>query len=194
MPGTKVSGMTQVFDFRDHLRKRQRKRRNPLSARDLAIGVMGMAAMATAVIFWPSAASGDALPAAKDVAQTSLATTGVSARKFGKCHSGGGLNCVVDGDTFWIDGEKIRIADIDTPETHPARCAEEARLGNAATDRLQVLLNAGAFELEPINRDTDRYGRKLRIVMRNGQSLGGLLVSEGLARNYAGGRRDGWCA
>jgi endonuclease YncB( thermonuclease family) len=73
-------------------------------------------------------------------------------------------------------------------------CAEEARLGNAATDRLQVLLNAGAFELEPIKRDTDRYGRKLRIVMRDGQSLGGMLVSEGLARSYAGGRRDSWCA
>lgn len=101
---------------------------------------------------------------------------------------------MVDGDTFWIDGEKIRIADIDTPETHPARCAEEARLGNAATDRLQTLLNAGAFDLQPIRRDTDRYGRKLRIVMRDGQSLGGVLVSEGLARNYAGGRRDGWCA
>ena len=113
---------------------------------------------------------------------------------FSLCKRGGAANCVVDGDTIWYRGSKIRIADIDTPETHPARCAEEARLGNAATDRLQVLLNAGAFELQPINRDTDRYGRKLRIVMRNGQSLGGVLVSEGLARNYEGGRRDGWCA
>jgi endonuclease YncB( thermonuclease family) len=194
MSGTKVSGMAQVFDFRDHLRKRQRKRRLTLSARDIAIGLSGMAATATAVIFWPSAASGDALPTEKGVTQASLSTGNVPARTFGKCHSGGGLNCVVDGDTFWIDGEKVRIADIDTPETHPARCAEEARLGNAATDRLQVLLNAGAFELQPINRDTDRYGRKLRIVVRNGQSLGGVLVSEGLARNYEGGRRDGWCA
>ena len=194
MSGTKVSGMAQVFDFRDHLRKRQRKRRITLSARDIAIGLSGMAATATAVIFWPSAASGDALPTEKGVTQASLSTGNVPARTFGKCHSGGGLNCVVDGDTFWIDGEKVRIADIDTPETHPARCAEEARLGNAATDRLQVLLNAGAFELQPINRDTDRYGRKLRIVVRNGQSLGGVLVSEGLARNYEGGRRDGWCA
>jgi endonuclease YncB( thermonuclease family) len=194
MSGTKVSGMAQVFDFRDHLRKRQRKRRITLSARDIAIGLSGMAATATAVIFWPSAASGDALPTEKGVTQASLSTGNVPARTFGKCHSGGGLNCVVDGDTFWIDGEKVRIADIDTPETHPARCAEEARLGNAATDRLQVLLNAGAFELQPINRDTDRHGRKLRIVVRNGQSLGGVLVSEGLARNYEGGRRDGWCA
>jgi len=183
--------MTDVFDFRDHLGKRQR--RTTLSARDLAIGLTGMAATAAAVIFWPAAASGDALPAEKGAMHASLSTADVPARTFGKCHSGGGLNCVVDGDTFWIDGEKVRIADIDTPETHPSRCAEEARLGNAATDRLQALLNAGAFELEPIRRDTDRYGRKLRIVVRNGQSLGGVLVSEGLARNYAGGRRDGWC-
>jgi len=194
MSGTKVSDMTDIFDFRDHLRKPKRNRHSALSARDIAVGLSGMAAMATAVFIWPSAAIGDALSAEKGVTQASLSTASIPARTFGKCHSGGGLNCVVDGDTFWIDGEKIRIADIDTPETHPARCAEEARLGNAATDRLQVLLNAGAFELQPINRDTDRYGRKLRIVMRNGQSLGGVLVSEGLARNYEGGRRDGWCA
>ena len=194
MPGPKVPDMAQFFDFRDRLGKRQRHRRLGLSARDAAIGVMAMAATASAVLFWPSAASGDALPAAKKTPQANPSTATIPARTFGKCHSGGGLNCVVDGDTFWIDGEKIRIADIDTPETHPSRCAEEARLGNAATDRLQVLLNAGAFELEPIRRDTDRYGRKLRIVVRNGQSLGGILVSEGLARSYAGGRRAGWCA
>lgn len=112
---------------------------------------------------------------------------------FGLCHSGGGTNCVVDGDTFWMAGEKIRIADIDTPETHPPRCAEEARLGAAATVRLQVLLNAGPVTLESIDRDTDRYGRKLRVVTRGGQSLGGVLVDEGLARWYGGGRRS-WCA
>ncbi|MDE0879657.1 MAG: thermonuclease family protein, partial [Sphingomonas bacterium] len=87
-------------------------------------------------------------------------------RSFGQCHSGGGVNCVVDGDPFWIDGEKIRIADIDAPETHPPRCAEEARLGNAAKDRLQALLNAGPVTLVTIDRDTDRYGRKLRVVER----------------------------
>ena len=194
MPGTKAPDMTQVFDFGRDPGKRPQKPRVALSARSIVLGLAGMAATSSAVLFWPSAASGDALPAAKTTPKASLSTASIPARTFGKCHSGGGLNCVVDGDTFWIDGEKIRIADIDTPETHPARCAEEARLRNAAADRLQVLLNAGAFELQPINRDTDRYGRKLRIVMRNGQSLGGVLVSEGLARNYEGGRRDGWCA
>lgn len=112
---------------------------------------------------------------------------------FSQCPRGGGVNCVVDGDTFWMDGEKIRIADIDTPETHPARCAEEQRLGDAATDRLQALLNRGDFRLQPIARDTDRYGRKLRIVMKGDQSIGMVLVREGLARPYKGGQRAPWC-
>ena len=99
---------------------------------------------------------------------------------------------MVDGDTFWMAGEKIRIADIDTPETHPARCPEEARLGAAATQRLQTLLNSGAVTLHSIDRDTDRYGRKLRRVEVNGRGVGDMLVAEGLARPYRG-RRMGWC-
>jgi endonuclease YncB( thermonuclease family) len=114
-------------------------------------------------------------------------------RRFGLCHIGGGINCVVDGDTIWMDGVKIRIADIDTPETHPPRCAAEADLGNRATRRLQELLNAGPVALEAIDRDEDRYGRKLRRIVRGGRSLGDMLVAEGLARPYRGGPRSGWC-
>lgn len=119
------------------------------------------------------------------------ARDGLSAR-FGFCHTGGGRNCVVDGDTFWFEGEKYRIADIDTPETHPARCAREAALGKAATERLRRWLNAGAFSLESIDRDTDRYGRRLRIVTRGGTSVGDALVGDGLARRWEGYRRP-WC-
>lgn len=115
-----------------------------------------------------------------------------SARHFTICHTGGGTNCVVDGDTAWIDGVKIRVLDIDAPETHPPRCDREAELGARATQRLAILLNQGPFELISENRDTDRYGRKLRRIVRDGQSLGDQLVSEGLARPYAGGRRP-WC-
>lgn len=113
--------------------------------------------------------------------------------RFTLCHSGGGTHCVVDGDTFWMGGAKIRIADIDTPETHPARCAREAELGAAAARRLHALLNSGPVSLEAIGRDTDRYGRKLRIVSIDGRGVGDILVAEGLARRYAGGSREGWC-
>lgn len=112
---------------------------------------------------------------------------------FGFCHSGGGTDCVVDGDTFRMAGERIRIADIDTPETHPARCPQEAERGEAATRRLHALLNQGAISLEAIDRDTDRYGRKLRIVSVDGAGVGETLITEGLARPYKGGRRAGWC-
>lgn len=114
------------------------------------------------------------------------------AASFGMCKSGGGTNCVVDGDTIWYRGTKIRIADIDTPETHQSRCAAEAELGAAATRRLHQLVNAGPFTLQSIDRDEDRYGRKLRIITRGGESLGDILVEEGLARYYEGGRRS-WC-
>lgn len=113
--------------------------------------------------------------------------------RLGLCGSGSRRDCVVDGDTIVLGGTRIRIADIDTPETHQARCASERALGQRATRRMQDLLNAGPFALESAGgRDTDRYGRQLRIVTRGGQSLGDVLVSEGLARPW-GGRREPWC-
>jgi micrococcal nuclease len=101
--------------------------------------------------------------------------------------------CVVDGDTFWLEGEKIRIADIDTPEISEPKCDAEYRLGMKAAYRLRDLLNEGPFELRAIGgRDQDQFGRKLRVVVRNGRSLGDQLVSEGLARTWTG-RREPWC-
>ena len=98
---------------------------------------------------------------------------------------------VIDGDTFRYGSATIRIADIDTPEVN-GRCAEESALAARATQRLAVLLAAGPFKIEPVERDTDRYGRKLRVVTRGGRSLGDQLVAEGLARTWTG-RREPWC-
>lgn len=113
---------------------------------------------------------------------------------FAQC--GGGFAsrqaCVVDGDTFWYRGEKIRIADINTPEVSEPKCAYEAELGARATARLTQLLNAGAFSLEPADRTHDRYGRALFTVTRDGASVGGALVGEGLAEEWRGYRRA-WC-
>jgi len=163
---------------------RGRHRRRGLGRNELAgmllAGIVGGLAWA----MLPAAAPAPAAPAAPAAAPRTA---------FGFCHSGGGTNCVVDGDTFRMAGDKIRIADIDTPETHPARCPEEARLGAAATQRLQALLNSGAVTLHPIDRDTDRYGRKLRRVEVNGRGVGDTLIAEGLARPYRGRRMD-WCA
>ena len=98
---------------------------------------------------------------------------------------------VIDGDTFDYGGARIRIADIDTPEVR-GQCADERARAAQATQGLRALLAAGPFELVRLGRDEDRYGRKLRLVIRDGQSLGDQLVSEGLARTWSG-RREPWC-
>ena len=100
---------------------------------------------------------------------------------------------VIDGDTFDFGGMRVRVADIDTPETE-GRCAYETQLAARATRRMRALLGEGPFELHrpPNGRDEDRYGRKLRIVTRGGRSLGDQLVAEGLARTWTG-RREPWC-
>lgn len=100
---------------------------------------------------------------------------------------------MVDGDTLWLGGEKIRLAGIDAPETHDFRCAEELVIGERAAARLRELVNGGALTLSTIDRDEDRYGRKLRNVAVDGRDVGEVLVGEGLAREYARGRRP-WCA
>ena len=99
---------------------------------------------------------------------------------------------MVDGDTFWIGGQKVRIADIDAPETHDYRCRSELELGERAARDLQALLNSGAVTMTPIDRDRDVYGRLLRNVRVNGRDVGQALVAAGVARAYAGGRRP-WC-
>ena len=100
--------------------------------------------------------------------------------------------CIVDGDTFWFAGEKVRVSDIDTPELSPPRCEAERVKGEAAKRRLQELLNAGPFSMVTGLRDEDQYGRKLRMVTRDGRSIGEVLVGEGLARRWEGSRRS-WC-
>ena len=50
-------------------------------------------------------------------------------------------HCVHDGDTVWWEGEKIRIADIDTPELNGA-CEYERELALRARNRLMQLLIA----------------------------------------------------
>lgn len=119
------------------------------------------------------------------------------AARFTRCGPGRGHACVVDGDTFKLGERRIRIIGIDAPEASAA-CPAEARLAEAATARLQALLNQGPFEMTGrIDRMRDRYGRDLRAVRRvgpgGGQSIAAEMRAAGLAQRYAGGLKRGWC-
>lgn len=94
------------------------------------------------------------------------------------------VTCVVDGDTVWINREKIRLLDIDAPEMQ-GRCPAERALAIRARDRLVVLLRARDVKIERDGKD--RYGRTLARI----DDVGAQLVREGLARRW--GDRRGWC-
>lgn len=134
------------------------------------------------------------LESAQPIMAPAAAQDDATSTRFTRCSGAVRITCVVDGDTIWLNGTKIRIADIDTPEISRPGCAAERQLGKAATARLQTLLNAGPITVaaNPSGRDTDRYGRKLRVIMRGGQSLGAQMVAEGLAKQW-GGPRINWC-
>lgn len=102
----------------------------------------------------------------------------------------------VDGDTFDIGDERVRIANIDVPETKSAKCDAERRLGEVAKRRLQELLSSPGFEMERGDPKSgsmkDRYGRTLATAYVDGIDIGSILIQEGIARPWRG-KREPWC-
>lgn len=165
--------------FRSPIRRRR-------SSHSIALAFVGLAVLGLAKLFGLTG-PGETVSGNGD---KSVSTA--YERTFTFCPSGSGA-CVVDGDTFHLDGMKVRIADIDTPELSPPRCDYERQLGEKAKARLRDLLNAGPFTLQSDRRDVDKYGRKLRTVHQpDGTSIGLILVREGLARQWDGARHP-WC-
>ena len=139
-----------------------------------------------------------AIPVALPVSKTPFERPSPTLRaqtggRFVLCGGGSGTNCVIDGNTFWQDGVRIQLADVDVPDADAARCPGERQKAVAAKLRLQALLNDGTFVLSGSNRGDDQNGGKMRIAMRAGRSIGDQLVSEGLARRWTG-QASSWCS
>lgn len=111
---------------------------------------------------------------------------------FAMCIGGQGYNCVVDGDTFRMANEPMRIRNIDTPETYRNLCggAREKALGKRAAERLLSILNSGLLSID--RHGTDRFGRTLVAVNVSGQDVGETLIEEQLARRWPDGSKW-WC-
>lgn len=105
------------------------------------------------------------------------------------CGSGRRVTCVVDGDTFWIAREKVRLEGIDAPEL-AGQCEQERLLARRAKRRLSELLSGAPFSLT--RSGSDRYGRTLARVETPRGEAGEILLREGLARPWRG-RRENWC-
>ncbi|WEX85799.1 thermonuclease family protein [Sinorhizobium garamanticum] len=98
---------------------------------------------------------------------------------------------IIDGDTVAIGSERIRLLDIDAPETKEPRCEAEMVRGLEAKERLRSLLrSARAIDLDR-SGGRDRYGRTLGRLMVDGRDVGAVLVAEGLAVQWQRGH-DAW--
>lgn len=100
------------------------------------------------------------------------------------------ITCVVDGDTLWYQGTKIRLIGIDAPEVE-GRCRAERALANQATVYLTALLNTGHLRIAYDGQG--RYGRNLaRLWVQHGE-VGPAMIAAGLAEPFGTGRPAPWC-
>ncbi|MES0828211.1 thermonuclease family protein [Ruegeria sp. SCP11] len=100
----------------------------------------------------------------------------------------------VDGDTIDHGDDRYRLVGFDAPETYRPQCRAEKALGLEAKARLTELVqSADQIELV-IQPDLDSHHRFLAVGRVAGQEVGAILISEGLARPYSGGRRRSWCS
>ena len=109
---------------------------------------------------------------------------------------------VYDGDSFRVniknvhpligDNIGIRVYGIDTPEMR-AKCPMEKQMAIKVRDYVRTILDrAKKVELRELRRD--KYFRINAVVVVDGRSLAAILISNGMARQYFGGTKQGWCS
>ena len=116
----------------------------------------------------------------------------VAPRAMPICGVGRRVDCVVDGDTIWLAGEKIRLVNIDAPEVK-GRCRAETQRAAAATRALARMLDRQPIRI--VRQGQDRFGRTLAAVATSTGDAGARLVSNGLAVEWHGRREpvSTWC-
>ena len=105
---------------------------------------------------------------------------------------------VVDGDTVdvdidlgfgvWMHKERVRLYGIDTPESR-TRDKEEKKYGKAAKAFLQEKLEAGTPLLRTFKDGVGKYGRVLGELFTKEGNINKIMVKEGHAVFYDGGKR-----
>jgi endonuclease YncB( thermonuclease family) len=105
------------------------------------------------------------------------------------CHGGNRaarhVTCVVDGDTWWRDGVKYRLACVDAVEIDDMR-------GIEARDELRQLLGRPDTHVRGLGV-RDRYRRSLAMIAVGDTSAGRILVSKRLAEQKDYRDTRNWC-
>ena len=110
---------------------------------------------------------------------------------------------VIDGDTFVVQARiwehqiwegSVRLRHINAPETR-SRCQEEREAAVKATAALTALLPTQTVVLL-CNPTADVYPGRVdaTVILRNGQTVSGLLLAQGVVRPYDWKKkRPAWC-
>ncbi|WHO39635.1 nuclease [Sphingobium sp. AP49] len=116
------------------------------------------------------------------------APTTISTR-FAACDEMDGQACILSADSYAYQGRRYHLADISAPHVEGARCPAEADQARRGRTALQAMLNGGPFEARADTADTDPGAR---LLMRDGVSLGQLMILKGYARPWSNTPLD-WC-
>jgi micrococcal nuclease len=114
----------------------------------------------------------------------------------------------VDADTFdlplhpfkgWTVPVRIRLMNVNAPETRSPKCAREKQLAAEAKMRVKAIMDKPGAKIELSTLGGyDEYDRYLATVTIDGNDLGETLVDAGLARvwteKHQGQTKDYWCA
>ena len=108
----------------------------------------------------------------------------------------------IDGDTIRADihlgfsitltNQSIRLAGIDTPETH-TRIPLEKRAGLIVTLWLTgTIAHGSVFTLTTNGKERGKFGRPLGVLTIDKRNICDILIEKGFARVYNGGKKLPW--
>jgi endonuclease YncB( thermonuclease family) len=123
------------------------------------------------------------------IAAACALSTPAAATEWPVCHGSNRaarhVTCVVDGDTWWRDGVKYRLACVDALEIDDMR-------GIEARDELRRLLSRTDARVRDLGIE-DRYRRSLAMIAVGDTTAGRMLVSKGLAERKDYRDTRNWC-
>lgn len=109
--------------------------------------------------------------------------------RFESCDDLTGDACILSADSYAYKGQRYRVADISVPSQADAKCPAEAELAQQGRTALAAMINGGAFDARPDPVDPDPSAR---LLVRDGVSLGQLMILKGHARPWSP-KPINWC-
>jgi len=108
---------------------------------------------------------------------------------------------VYDGDTFTVEAypwpgleakASVRVNGVDTPEIR-GKCDAEKEKAIEAREYVKGLILGEVVLLENIKHG--KYAGRVvaEVILDGGENLADKIISQGLGREYHGGKREGWC-